>query len=331
MRKLYTDLNIRFTVEQMDFFALNLVFERFLRTIPNHSHGSNSYEIHYIPSGYGHVKINQVLYDIVPNTLYITGPHVEHAQVPSLEDPMCEYCVYLKLVKQRSPRLPRTSLSAVNQKSWPGKPVNETAANERPGNENPDKRLDALGESGPSIRKLFTTTPFWFGQDSQNIHGLMKQIFYELENQYTGYVTQVESLLTQLIIHTVRNYESRQKALRHFGPSNLEDSKFIILEEYFLYEYQSLSLEDLAGRLGLGRRQTERLLKDHYGKTFQQKKTEAKMAAAALLLADRQRSIASVAVELGYSSPEHFSAAFRHYFGMSAREYRKRRTGAGEL
>ena len=74
MRKLYTDLNIRFTVEQMDFFALNLVFERFLRTIPNHSHGSNSYEIHYIPSGYGHVKINQVLYDIVPNTLYITGP-----------------------------------------------------------------------------------------------------------------------------------------------------------------------------------------------------------------------------------------------------------------
>ena len=40
MRQLYTDLNIRFAVEQMDFFALNLVFERFLRTIPNHSHGS---------------------------------------------------------------------------------------------------------------------------------------------------------------------------------------------------------------------------------------------------------------------------------------------------
>lgn len=289
MRELYTDLNIRFFVEQTDFFALNLVFERFLRTIPNHSHGSNSYEIHYIPSGYGHVKINQVLYDIVPNTLYITGPHVEHAQVPSLEDPMCEYCVYLKLGKQRGQR------------------------------------------PGSSILKLFTETPFWFGQDSQNIHSLMTQIFYELENQYTGYVTQVESLLTQLIIHTVRNYESRQKDLQHFGPSNLEDSKFIILEEYFLYEYQNLSLEDLAGRLGLGRRQTERLLKEHYGKTFQQKKTEAKMAAAALLLADRQRSIASVAVELGYSSAEHFSAAFRHFYGMSAREYRKSQTGTREL
>ncbi len=282
MRELYTDLNIRFTVEQTEFYALNLVFERFLRTIPSHSHGSNSYEIHYIPSGYGHVKIGEILYDIVPGTLYITGPHVEHAQVPSREDPMCEYCVYLKLGKRQK-----------------GKPA------------------------APSVLDLFTGTPFWFGPDSQNVHGLMKQLFYELENRYTGYVTQVEALLTQLIILMVRNYEMKSKAKEHFGPSNLEDSKFIILEEYFLYEYQSLSLDTLSQRLGLSRRQTERLLKEHYGKTFQQKKTEAKMAAAAILLSDGSRSISSIAEELGYSSGEHFSAAFKRYYQMSAREYRK--------
>lgn len=282
MRELYTDLNIRFTVEQTDFYALNLVFERFLRTIPSHSHGNNSYEIHYIPSGYGHVKINQVLYDIVPGTLYITGPHVEHAQVPSREDPMCEYCVYVKVGKGKK-KNPQT----------------------------------------PSVLELFTGTPFWFGQDSQNIHGLMKQLFYELENRYTGYMIQVETLLTQLIILMVRNYEMKSKAKQHFAPSNLEDSKFIILEEYFLYEYQNLSLDTLAQRLGLSRRQTERLLKDHYGKTFQQKKTEAKMAAAAILLSDSSRTISSIAEELGYSSGEHFSAAFKRHYQMTAREYRK--------
>ncbi|MCI8417722.1 MAG: AraC family transcriptional regulator [Lachnospiraceae bacterium] len=282
MRELYTDLNIRFTVEQTDFYALNLVFERFLRTIPSHSHGNNSYEIHYIPSGYGHVKINQVLYDIVPGTLYITGPHVEHAQVPSREDPMCEYCVYVKVGKGKK-KNPQT----------------------------------------PSVLELFTGTPFWFGQDSQNIHGLMKQLFYELENRYTGYMIQVETLLTQLIILMVRNYEMKSKAKQHFAPSNLEDSKFIILEEYFLYEYQNLSLDMLAQRLGLSRRQTERLLKDHYGKTFQQKKTEAKMAAAAILLSDSSRTISSIAEELGYSSGEHFSAAFKRHYQMTAREYRK--------
>ncbi|MBQ8184350.1 MAG: AraC family transcriptional regulator [Lachnospiraceae bacterium] len=280
MRQLYTDLNIQFTIEQTDFYALNIVFERFLRTIPNHSHGSNSYEIHYIPSGYGHVKINQELYDIVPNTLYITGPHVEHAQTPVPDDPMCEYCVYLKAGKQKG--------------------------------------------KGASLLPLFTQTAFWFGPDQQNIHGIMQQIFFELENQYTGYKEQVQSLLTQLIVHIVRNYEMKQKALDHFEPSNLQDSKYIILEEYFLYEYQNLSLDDLAERLSLSRRQTERLLKEHYGKTFLQKKTEAKMAAAAILLGDKDRSIASIAEELGYSSTEHFSAAFKRYYQMSAREYRKR-------
>ena len=287
MKKLYTDLNIRFTIEQTDFYALNLVFERFLRTIPSHSHGSSSYEIHYIPSGYGHARINQVLYDIVPNTLYITGPHVEHAQVPSREDPMCEYCVYLKVGKQRK------------------------------------KNGEVSTPQAPSILELFTNTPFWFGQDTQDVHGLMKQLFYELENRYTGYMAQVEALLTLLIVRTARNYEIKQKAKRHFGPSNLGDSKFIILEEYFLYEYQNLSLEDLSRRLGLGIRQTERLLKEYYGKTFLQKKTESKMAAAAILLSDGKRSISSIAGELGYSSPEHFSAAFKRCYQMTAREYRK--------
>ncbi|MCI8551319.1 MAG: AraC family transcriptional regulator [Lachnospiraceae bacterium] len=287
MREGYNDLNIRFSVEQRNFCAPSIVFERLLRTIPNHSHGSHSYEIHYIPSGFGYVKINGTLYNIVPNTLYVTGPHIEHEQIPSAEDPMCEYCVYLNLSRKHL------------------------------------YRKQSPEEQESSIIRLFEETPFWFGKDRQNVSGIMGQIFRELENQYTGYMQQVEALLTQLVIHTVRNYEEKQKAATHFGPSNPSDSKFIILEEYFLYEYQNLSLKDLAGRLGVGCRQTERLLKEHYGKTFLQKKTEARMAAAAIWLSDGNMSISSIAEALGYSSTEHFCAAFKRYYNMTAREYRR--------
>ncbi len=280
MRKLYTDLNIRFTVEQMDFFALNLVFERFLRTIPNHSHGSNSYEIHYIPSGYGHVKINQVLYDIVPNTLYITGPHVEHAQVPSLEDPMCEYCVYLKI-------------------------------------------RDTFRSRKPSpVMDAFLSMPFWIGLDTQGVHPLMRQLFSELEHRYTGYQNQVELLLPQLLICMVRNYEQHRLSSTVFA-HNMSDSKSVIIDQYFLYEYHSLSLEVLADRLKVSPRQTQRLLQEYYGKTFQQKKAEARMSAAAILLSDRERSISSIAEALGYSSAEHFSSAFRNYYKISPGRYRR--------
>lgn len=136
-------------------------------------------------------------------------------------------------------------------------------------------------------------------------------------------MNQVELLLSQLLIYLVRNYEQKSGSLRHFAPNNLSDNKSIIIEEYFLYEYPTLSLETLADRLKLSTRQTQRLLKEYYGKSFQQKKAEARMSAAGMLLREHGRSIASVAEALGYSSTEHFSSAFRKYYGVSPRDYRK--------
>lgn len=287
MKTLYTNLDIPFSVGNVRFQALNIIFERFLRTIPNHSHGAGSYEIHYIPSGCGKAQIDGVLYDITPNTLYVTGPHVEHFQVPSKEDPMCEYCVYLKVNSRQS------SLSK---------------------------------NSADSVGSCFLQYPFWFGQDRQNIHDLMQRLFGELEHQYIGYTEEVGLLLSQLIISMVRNYKDIHPSDSHFARSSLSDSKDIIIEEYFLYEYKNLSLEDLAGRLGLSPRQTERCLKELYNKTFLQKKTESRMSTAAILLSDPARSITSVSNDLGYSSIEHFSSAFKRYVGVSPKEYQKTRT-----
>lgn len=288
MHTKYTDLNIHFSIENYAFYALNIVFERFLRSIPLHSHSRNSYEIHYIPYGHGKARINNISYEVTPNTLYITGPHVEHEQTPDKKDPMAEYCIYLKLEKKH--------VSPARQKS-------------------------------EDFVSLFEKTFFWYGQDTQNIYPILQSIFYELEHQYTGYMTEVETLLQQLIVKLIRNYKHKKGSKVHFGPSNLVDSKYIIIEESFLYEYKDLTLETLSARLGLSPRQTERLLKEHYDKTFLQKKSEAKMSAALLLLADKSNSITQIANHLGYSSVEHFSTAFKRYYQKSARAYRKEQNG----
>lgn len=281
MKTLYTDMDIQFTLDNARIQALNIIFERFTRTIPAHSHGSDCYEIHYIPFGYGKLKADGQFYDITPGTLFVTGPRVVHGQTPLLSDPMQEYCVYFKV--RRSPK-----------------------------------------SSAPSpLLDTFLATPFWIGRDMQNIHGLMRQLFSELAERYTGYQEQVRLLLSQLVILTVRNYQQCPVSRTDFSRSNLADAKSVIIEEYFLYEYPSLSLSDLAGRLGLSPRQTQRLLLKFYGKTFQEKKTEARMSAAAILLADRQRSITSIAEALGYSCAEHFSCAFRKYYQVSPGRYRR--------
>lgn len=281
MKTLYTDMDIHFTMDNIQIHALNIVFERFTRTIPSHSHGNGCYEIHYIPFGRGKLITDGKHYDITPNTLYVTGPHVEHAQTPIQSDPMQEYCVYLKI---------RTA--SQKQKKSP-------------------------------VINAFTAVPFWIGEDTQGVHSLMKQLFEELDHCYTGYQNQVRLLLSQLLIYMVRNYEQRRISQTSFSLHNMSESKSIIIEEYFLYEYQSLSLDVLAAKLNLSTRQTQRLLMEYYGKSFQQKKAEARMSVAAILLSDKTRSITSIAEDLGYSSIEHFSSAFRNFYQTNPREYRK--------
>lgn len=281
MKTAYTDMDIRFFIDRVSVRALNIVFERFTRSIPSHSHGNGCYEIHYISSGYGKLQTNGRRYDIGPETLYVTGPHVEHAQTPIASNPMQEYCVYLKI-------------------------------------QAPSQRKKAS-----PVMEAFLATSFWIGKDTQDIHILMRQIFSELEQRYIGFQNQVQLLLSQLLICMVRNYEGCQVSPTAFAKNNLTDSKSIVIEEYFLYEYRSLSLNGLADRLKLSPRQTQRLLMEQYQKSFQQKKTEARMAAAVVLLADTGKRIAAVSEELGFSSAEHFSSAFRRYYRVSPREYRK--------
>ena len=282
MKTAYTDLNIKTTINGTTFYVLNIVFERFLRSMPRHSHGNHSYELHYIPYGYGKVNIDDQIYDITPNTLYMTGPHVEHEQIPIENNPMAEYCIYFKLHKSYSDT-PQTS---------------------------------------DTVADKFKKVHFWFGQDTQDLYPLIQQIFFELEHGYTGYMIQVESLLQQCIVKIVRNYESRTKSKSRFSPSNLVDSKYLIVEESFLYEYDTITLANLAERLGLSTRQTERFLKESYGKTFLQKKTEAKMSMAKIYLENTKLTISDISDRLNYSSIQHFSYAFKKYYGTTANSYR---------
>ena len=105
--------------------------------------------------------------------------------------------------------------------------------------------------------------------------------------------------------------------------SSPNDLAYLIIEEAFLYHYRDITLESLAAQLGLGIRQTERLLQIHYHKTFQAKKKEARMSAACSLLRGTDASVSSIAEELGYSSVEHFSNAFRRFHSMTPSQFRR--------
>ena len=276
----YQDRNIVFMMEGESVYVGNIVYERFHRSIPMHAHSDNSYEIHYISAGHGQVMVDGKEYDTVPGTLYITGPKVKHSMVPDPDDPLEEYCVYLKL--------------------------------------SPAKK----GSSIASTMQLFRDTSIWYGKDRYGVYALMKALFTELQDQNIGERVACESIIKQIIIACVRDY-SGKKGSRDAKGIRSVDEQYLMIEEAFLYEYATLTLSALAERLSLSTRQTQRLLLEHYGMNFQSKKTEAKMSAAAQMLHSKEMTITAIADELGYSSVEHFSSAFKKYYGMSASRYRE--------
>ncbi|MDD3402148.1 MAG: AraC family transcriptional regulator [Hespellia sp.] len=280
MNILFNDLNIQFTVENTSFFVLNMALERFLSPIPKHCHGNNSYELHYVSQGYGIVKIDGISYDISPNTFYVTGPYVEHEQIPYPADPMVEYSIYFKLNKQG------TSTAYLD---------------------------------------LFKNTTTWIGQDIYDMHLILKSLFRDLQTKKSGYMIRVRALLQLYIVMAIRNYEhTPSKSDKHFESVNLSDSKAFIVEKSFLYEYRDLTLVKLSCYLSLSTRQTERFLKNYYQKTFLQKRTDARMSAAAVFLNNKSFTLSDIAEKTGYSSVEYFVHAFKKYYQVSPREFQKK-------
>ena len=278
------NLNITFSIGRYMITILKFTYECQTWNTPSHSHSSNSYELHYIPQGRGTLISSQKSYDLYPNVLYTTGPHVEHQQYPDPDDPTYEYCIYLR--------------------------IEETHAKQRRKNMQQENIMD-----------LFLNYPFWYGTDQADLPVTLEQIHRELFHPKPAAGLMLEALFIQFMVKVLRNYKPASKAAITSIPIPLIKA-YILIEDSFLLEYDTITLEELSHRLGLSTRQTSRILFDRYGQNFIQKRTEARMAAAVTFLKEGRLSVSEIAARLGYSCPNHFHAAFKKYYHMTATEYK---------
>lgn len=276
----YRDLKLSFEMNNIRFDILSISSETIVTPFPKHSHSKNSYELHYIKSGFGKLICDSMEYPLAPGIFYVTGPNIAHEQISDPEKPMVEYGMYLQtelLMPQRS----------------------------------------------EDIMCRFTDCHFWIGESDREVSLLFEHIFEELNNKPLGYQLMLPSLSRALLITVTRMYAGN---LTHSFKNEAfvpQDMIYLTIEEAFLYDYRDLTLSGLASRVNLGTRQTERLLKKHYNMTFVEKRNEARMSAATLLLTKTQKSIGEISEELGYSSGEHFTNAFKKFYHITPATYRK--------
>jgi AraC-like DNA-binding protein len=87
--------------------------------------------------------------------------------------------------------------------------------------------------------------------------------------------------------------------------------------------YDSRPVAEILGKLGLGYRQLARHVRRVRGTTPKQYHLRCRLQEGARLLRGSRQSITDIALDLGFSSSQHFSTAFRRQVGCSPGAYRR--------
>lgn len=105
--------------------------------------------------------------------------------------------------------------------------------------------------------------------------------------------------------------------------SDSDVGRIYMLNRIFEKYYKSdITLDVVARKLHISKRQLSRIIKKQYGCTFKEKVTQFKMMDAANMLSGGA-SVAETTQFCGYSSASAFYNAFKRTYGMSPAEYRE--------
>ncbi len=130
-----------------------------------------------------------------------------------------------------------------------------------------------------------------------------------------------KKIMTEFIISIIdlrENYTEKNKK------ESREQRKEAI--EAFLeksYNLNDLNVKMLADYINLSVRQTNRLIKDYYGKTFLETVNDLRMSKAKKMLITSNMKTEEIAEKVGYQSLRGFVNAFRRKYGFSPNEFRR--------
>lgn len=150
---------------------------------------------------------------------------------------------------------------------------------------------------------------------------LLEQLRAELTGSRTPSQLLVHSLAQALAIHLVRTYRAplpadrRSNALQAYKLRRVID----LMNQHLA---QDFSLAKLAEAAQLSEYHFSRLFKCATGLSPSHYFIRLRMARARQLLLETERSVIDIGLEVGYSSPSHFSQVFRREVGVTPSAYR---------
>ena len=172
----------------------------------------------------------------------------------------------------------------------------------------------AYEEYIPMLKKHYV------GKDRYNLLVLFDDLLYEFQTKHFGYNEVVVSDFKNIIVKLLRDENTKGNRYSHWDTTSLQFE----IEKILYNEFNTITVLEMAQRLNLSVREFQRYLIKNYNKSFRDLKNDAKMSYAANKLRYTNIKISDLAIEVGYSTPEHFSFAFKSYYNESPQSYKKR-------
>ncbi|MDT9606661.1 AraC family transcriptional regulator [Lactobacillus johnsonii] len=194
--------------------------------------------------------------------------------------------------------------------SWEEQIENENIAIDTP----TEEKLRTLFLKNLSQDKAFlftTTSVMWSSQSIREI--VQGDLNHAAFNSTIG--------LELLKVVILRNLREQNFKLSERRENSFKDET---LDQYIDQHYNDISLAEAAEYFGFNRNYFSTMVKEKTGKSFVEHVDDRRMREARRLLARPNVSLKEIIETIGYSSKSFFYKKFKHYYGMTPAEMRKR-------
>jgi len=122
----------------------------------------------------------------------------------------------------------------------------------------------------------------------------------------------------------------KQSYDKHY--ENLEADTIHRIKQFIMENsQQNISLETLSNKVGLSPIYISKMFKEKLGINYIDYLTVCRIDKAKKMLADKEKSIKEITIEVGYHEPNYFSKVFKKMCNVTPREYRKKLLGLKDV
>lgn len=194
----------------------------------------------------------------------------------------------------------------------------------------PDAFLQLIQGSNDTMQRfaerLLQGGPVVIAQQSLATSAAMQRAIQDIIHcQYSGHLKQL-FLLSKSIELLVLSADAWHQAFQYQQQTYRGDDRERIhyAREYLINNMElPPSLSELSRIVGINEFKLKKKFKEEFNTTVFGYLSDYRLGMASNFLRDSNKSVSDIAYELGYSSPQHFSAAFKKKFGVSPREMKQ--------